>query len=145
MMQVPGDQIIEVVTVRYCLVPAIGPMFVSCLMTGTMMIGRALDRIPGTYFNFVFLDDCRDFRGMMKMAVMNVINMAIVSDCGMPTLRSVLMTMVRMNFRICHKRATRLLKVHLIKPELYRPLFHLEANIMMFVHGTCIGRRKKNS
>jgi len=118
MMQVPGDHIIDVVTVRYCLVPAIGPMSVSCLMTGTMMIGRASLRISGTYFNFVFLDDCRDFRGMMKMAVMNVINVAIVSDCGMPTVRSVLMTMVRMNFRICHKKATRLPKVRSIKQKL---------------------------
>jgi hypothetical protein len=94
-------------------------MFVPCLMTGTMMIGRASVRISGTYFNFVFLDDCRGFRGMMKMAVMNVINMAIVPDCGMPTLRSVLMTMVRMNFRICHKKATtRLLKAGSIKQKL---------------------------
>jgi hypothetical protein len=106
MMQVPGDQIIDVVTVRYCLVPAIGPMFVPCMMTGTMMIGRASVRISGTYFNFVFLDDCRDFLGMMKMAVMNVINMAVVPDCGVPTLRSVLMTVVRMNFRIWHKKLT---------------------------------------
>lgn len=116
----PGDQIIDVVTVRYCLVPAIGPMFVPGLMTGTMMIGRASVWISGAYFNFVFLDHCRTggLRGMMKMAVMNVINMAIVSDCGMTTLRSVYMTVVRMNFGICHKKATRLLRVHLIKPEL---------------------------
>ena len=115
-----GDQIIDVVTVRYCLVPAIGPMFVPCLMTGTMMIGRASVRISRTYFNFVFLDNSRagDFRGMMKMAVMNVINMAIVPDCGMPTLRSVLMTMVRMNFRVWHKKTNRLLKVGSIKQKL---------------------------
>jgi hypothetical protein len=119
MMQVTGDQIIDVVTVWYCLVSAIGPMFVPCLMTSTMMIGRASVWISGTYFNFVFLDDCRtgNFCGMMKMSVMNVINMAIVPDCGMPTRRSVLMTMVRMNFGICHKKVTELLKVHLIKPK----------------------------
>ena len=115
MMQVPIDQIIDVVTVRYCLVPAIGPMFVPWLMTRTMMIGRASVRISGTYFNFVFLDDCRGFRGMMKMAVMNVIYMAVVPDCGMPTLRPVLMTMVWMNFRVRHKKPIRPLKVGSIK------------------------------
>jgi len=42
MMQVPGDQIIDVVTVRYRHVPAIGPMFAPCLLIATMMIGMDL-------------------------------------------------------------------------------------------------------
>ena len=54
----------------------------------------------------------------MQVAVVNVIDMAFVFDCGMTTLWPVFVTVVWMSFRICHKRGTRLLKVSSVKPKL---------------------------
>lgn len=57
MVQVTVDEIINMVTVRYRLMPATGPVFMSSLVAAAMMIGSTALRVRRTDFEDMFLNE----------------------------------------------------------------------------------------
>jgi hypothetical protein len=98
MVKVAFDQIIDMVAVRDCLVPATGAVPMPRVVAAAVMVRRAALRVICTDFHDVVLDKLRAGRAnrMMELAFVEVIDVAPVFDCGVTALRAVLMTIVRM-------------------------------------------------
>ena len=88
MMQPPVHEIIGMVTVRNRLVTATRPM----PMAGASDLRRAGRRICRPHRYDMFIDMVAVH--MMQMAVMQIVDMAIVSNRGMPATRTMLMRMI---------------------------------------------------
>ena len=56
MMQMTINEVIDVLTMRYCLVPTPRPMFMPCLMACAMMIGCTAVGVFGADFYHMLLD-----------------------------------------------------------------------------------------
>jgi hypothetical protein len=89
MMEMSMDQIIHMISVRHRLVAAAGAMAMSLLMLAAIMIGGAVRGIIAIHFQAMFLHDGPGH--VMEMAIMEVIDVAIVLDPRMPALGSMLM------------------------------------------------------
>jgi hypothetical protein len=87
-MQVAGDEVIDMVAVRHGLVAATGSMPVALVMLVAVMLGRAGGRVTAAHLELVLLDPC--LPRMMQMAIMQVIDVAFVANAGMATVRAVL-------------------------------------------------------
>jgi hypothetical protein len=68
MVQVPVDQVVDVVAMRYCIMTASGCMLVSFVMVCAIVIGSALGLVAGTDAN----------RVLVNMIVMHVMQMIIM-------------------------------------------------------------------
>ncbi len=77
-MQVAGYDVVDVVSVRNCLVAAVGAVAVSLLVRAAGMLGRAIARIPVRHADPMFIDVVT--LNVMQMTVVQIIGMAIVPD-----------------------------------------------------------------
>jgi hypothetical protein len=100
MVQVAIDQIIDMVAVRHGLVAATGAVPVVLRMLAAIVSGRAALRIGGAHGDGVLVEMI--FVGVMKMAVMKIVDVALVSDRRMTATRTVLVRMVAMDVVRCH-------------------------------------------
>lgn len=94
MMQVAVDQIVNVITVRYCFVPASWPVDMPRFMAAAVMARRALVRIFRADLEPVFVHMIT--MRMMQMSIMQIIDMIAVPDGGMATVRAMLVVVVGM-------------------------------------------------
>jgi hypothetical protein len=81
MVQMPGDEIIDMIPMRNRFVTATGAMNVSRIMSGAAMVGCASIRVLVAHFNPVFVHMVRV--RMVKMAIVEIIHMAAVPDGNM--------------------------------------------------------------
>ena len=91
-MKVPIYQVINMVAMRDCLVSTLRPMHMPRRMSRAIMPGGAVLRIGRGYANHMFIDMV--FMRIMQMAVMQVIDVAIVHDSGVAAFRSMRMIMI---------------------------------------------------
>jgi hypothetical protein len=77
-MQMSADQIINMVAMRDCLMPTVRPMQMLGRMSGALMPRCAVLRIGRSYANHMFIDMA--FMRMMQMAVVQIVDVAIVHD-----------------------------------------------------------------
>jgi hypothetical protein len=98
MVQVTFDQIIDMVAMRHCLVPATRAVLMPTVVAAAVMVRRAALRVICTDFQDVVLDKRRAGRAdrMMELALMEVVDVAHVFHCGVTALWTVLMIIVRM-------------------------------------------------
>jgi hypothetical protein len=81
MVQMAGDEIVDVVAMWDCFVAATGSVNVSRIMSGAAMVGRATIRILVAYFNPMLVHMIRV--GMVKMSIVEVIDVVGVPDSNM--------------------------------------------------------------
>ena len=86
MMQMAVDEIVDMIAVRNRFVAAARAMNVSCVMSGTAMVWRASVRILVAHFNPVFIHMIGV--RMVKMAVVEIIQMVAVPDGNVAAARS---------------------------------------------------------
>jgi hypothetical protein len=86
MVQMTGDEIIDMIAVWNGFVTAAGSMNVSSIMSGAAMVGRASIRILAAHVNrmFVHVVAVR----MMKVAIVDIIQMVAVADGNVAAVRS---------------------------------------------------------
>jgi hypothetical protein len=90
MVQVAVDEIVDVIPMRHRFVAAAGSVNVARVVAAAAR--RALVRIFGAHFEpvLVYMIAVR----MMQMTVMQIINVIVVIDCSMSTVRAMLMVVV---------------------------------------------------
>jgi hypothetical protein len=74
-------KVIDMIAMRYRLVTAVRAVNVSSLMPITVVVRRAVSRIAGADLNPVFLHPIAV--GMMQVAIVKIISVAVVLDCRM--------------------------------------------------------------
>jgi hypothetical protein len=89
MMQLAAYEVIDMVAMRYCLVPAVWTMLMRA--SGFRCAAHG---ICGAHRNHMFVDVI--LMHVVEMAVVKIVHMAIVEDRGMSTVRAVLMGVVGM-------------------------------------------------
>jgi hypothetical protein len=87
MVQVSVDQIISVITVWNRLMTTAGAMSMRRLMVAASVLRRAAIRIRGSDFDHVFID--MTVVHMMQVAVVEIIDVAVMSNRGMTAARPV--------------------------------------------------------
>lgn len=90
------DQVIDMVTVRHCLVSTARPVDVVGVVMTASMIRRASFRILVTHGNHMLLDGTVSAR-MMKMPIVKIIGVAVMLDRSMSTASAVLMIVILMS------------------------------------------------
>jgi len=101
-VQMAGDQIINMVSVRHRLMSAVRAMAMFGLMPFAAMGGGASRRVLRGDTEPMFIDMVAV--RMMKMSVMEIIDMTVMEDGQMPTVRSVLMGVMLMDGVVAHRR-----------------------------------------
>lgn len=97
-MQMSADQVVDMIAVRNRLVAAIRAMLMSTLVVVAAVIRRAAIRIAIAYADpMLFYPIAAD---MMQMPVVQIIGVAVVPHCGVPTIRSMHMRMPFMRYRL---------------------------------------------
>ena len=91
-MKTAVDQVVDVIAVRYLLVPTAGAVDVARLMAAATR--RALVGIVSTDLDLVFVDVIA--MRMMQMAIVQIVYVVAVLDCGVSAARAMLMVMVSM-------------------------------------------------
>jgi len=87
-VEVPGHEVVLVVAVRYCFVTTTRSVAMGLFMLPTSVSRRAGDGISVTDVETMLVDVA--FVGMVEVPVVQVIDMAAVTDAGMPTSGGVL-------------------------------------------------------
>lgn len=98
MMKVTINQVIDMISVGNRLMPATGTMNVPVFVRGTV-VNHAAVRVCCAHRDSVFFDDSV-FALMMKMAVVEIIDVSVVPDRGVAAVFTVLVIVVRMGFAI---------------------------------------------
>lgn len=101
-VQMAGDQIIDMVSVRHGLMSAVRAMAMSGLMPLAAMGRRASSRVFRSDTEPMFIDVVAVW--MMKVSVMEIIGVVVMGDSWMPAVRSVLMTVMLMDGMVAHRR-----------------------------------------
>ena len=94
-VQVPADEVVDVVAVRNLLVTAAGLMHVRGLMLAAGVLGCAVGRIGGADLQDVLVDVVAV--RVMQMPVVQVVEVVAVPDRRVPAIGSVLVGVVWMN------------------------------------------------
>ncbi len=94
MMEVAGNAVVGVIAVRNCLMAAIGAMDMAGLMLAASVIrGAPIGIVAGDIYymliNVIFMR-------MVKVTIVQIVDVAAVSNCGVAAPRSVLVSMVGM-------------------------------------------------
>lgn len=92
MVQMPIDEVIHMIAMRHGLVAAARPMDMSGRMAAACVLGCAGIRVRGGHGDLVLVDMIAV--RVVKMAIVQVIDVALVHHCGMAASRSVLMVVV---------------------------------------------------
>ena len=104
MMQVTIHEVIDVITVGYCLVPTARAVLMPRFMAGATMIGRAPVRVVrADFYNVLLNERWVGLRRVVQTSVVNVIDMTFVFDRGVAAVWSVPVTVVGMGVGIAHK------------------------------------------
>ena len=91
-VQVPIDEVIDVVAMWHRFVTAAGAMDVSCFVAAAVVVGRAGVRVGGADGDAVFIDVVAV--RVVQVAVVQVIDVAVVLDGGVAAARAVLVCVV---------------------------------------------------
>ena len=91
-VQVPIDEVIDVVAMWHRFVTAAGAMDVSCFVAAAVVVGRAGVRVGGADSDAVFIDVAAV--RVVQVAVVQVVNVAVVLDGGVAAARAVLVRVV---------------------------------------------------
>ena len=96
MMQMPADEVVHMITVWHSLVPTARPMHVPCIVPAALVRGRASGwvRLIDRYAVLVYMA----LMGMMQMAVVEIIHVPIMHDCGVAAVGAVLVIVVAVLF-----------------------------------------------
>jgi hypothetical protein len=99
MVKVTFDQIIDMPAVGHCLVPTPWTVDMTGLVTAAMMVRCTAIRVLVVDFDRVLFDHVRagDLR-MMKVTVMQIVDMAAMFDSDMATVLGVLVSVIGMAF-----------------------------------------------
>ena len=81
-MEVTRDEIVDVVAVRDGLVTTSGRVLVPLLMPSTGVVRRASGRVGLAHVKLMLVDVT--IVRVMKMAIVEVVDMVAVPDCGVP-------------------------------------------------------------
>jgi hypothetical protein len=92
MVQMTVDQIVDVVAVRNCLVPAAAAVYMTLGMPSTIVAGRAAVRMCGVYFNPMVVHVIPV--SVMQMAVVEIIGMALMLDFRVAAIRAMLVVVL---------------------------------------------------
>lgn len=95
MMEMPVHQIIDMIPMRHGFVATPWTMSVIRVMLTTLMARGALRRIVFGHFQLVALHSI--LAHVMKMTIVQIIDMIAVPDCGMATSGLMLMLVIGMN------------------------------------------------
>ncbi|HTF72479.1 MAG TPA: hypothetical protein VK638_58400, partial [Edaphobacter sp.] len=95
-MQVPGYQIVDVVTVGNGHVSAICPMLMGGIMAFALMTVCAVRRVGGIHRKRVLIH--MTFVQRVEVSVVEIVSVIVVLDRCMPAILAVLMGMVFVNF-----------------------------------------------
>jgi hypothetical protein len=88
-MQVVVNQVIDVVPVWYRLVAAVRTVNMLLIMPGALVIGRAFLRVDRAYFDVVVIHVVAV--GMMQVAIVKIVGVAIMFHSHMATVRAMVM------------------------------------------------------
>jgi len=91
-VQVPVNEVINVVAVRHRLVTAPRAVPVVLVMLSAIVVRCAVRRVGGAYRHRVLLDAA--LAVVVQVAVVQVVNVALVLDAGVPATRAVLMVVI---------------------------------------------------
>jgi hypothetical protein len=91
-MQVSVDQVVDVVSVRHCLVPASRTMQMRAVMPAAPVLGRAPVRIGRRHIDAVLVHVI--LVHVVHMTVVEVVDVIAMANGGMPALGTVLMGVV---------------------------------------------------
>lgn len=91
-MQVSGDEVVNVITMRNSLVAAIFAMLVVCVVTATSVSLGTGGRVGSGDSKNVLIN--MSIMKRVKMAIMKIIDMVHVPDCNVAATRTVLVGMV---------------------------------------------------
>lgn len=94
MVQMPVDKVIYMIAVRNGLMPATRPMNMAWLMTAATMVRRATIGIAVADFDHVLINMVA--MGMMKVAIMQIINVIAMAHRDVATSGTMNVIMVRM-------------------------------------------------
>jgi hypothetical protein len=97
MMQMAIDEVIDMIAMRHRLVAATGTVAVSLIMTAALMLGGAGIGVRGRHLERVLFHAAAG--GMMQMAIVEVIGVAIVLDGRVAARRPMLMRVPLMSVR----------------------------------------------
>lgn len=89
MVQMPVHQIVGVVSVRYCGVPAVRAVAMTGVVLTAVVVRRAVGWVPGTDRQPVFVHV--SVVRVMEVAVVKIVDMAVVPDRRVSAARTVLM------------------------------------------------------
>jgi len=92
MVKASVDEIADMVAMGYGLMPAAGPMNVPRLMPVAHEIRRAGVRIAIAHFNFVLVDMVAE--NVVKVTIVDVVNVIAMPDRSMTAARAVLMRVI---------------------------------------------------
>ncbi|AOJ35023.1 hypothetical protein WJ16_26085 [Burkholderia metallica] len=117
-MEMAVDQVVDVIAVRYLLVPAAGAVDMARLMAAATR--RALVRIVCTDLDRVLVDMIA--MRMMQMAIVQIVDVVAVLDCGVSAARAMLMVMVSMVRFVAWAHACLLVRTGTFDDRLAMPL-----------------------
>lgn len=100
MVQVTVDQVVDMIAVRHRLVAAAWTVLVAFWMARAIVVRRAAIGIGRTHGDDVLIEVV--LVRMMKMAVVEIVDVAIVPYRRVTALRAVLVRVVAMDFMIAH-------------------------------------------
>lgn len=109
MMQVAIDQIIDMVAVRHLRMAAVCSVNVVLVVPFALMVRRAGVRIFGTDFDHMFIDVIA--MNKMQMAIVQIIDVAVVSDGRVAAAGTVLMRVIGVGLTGAHLIAPLMWKV----------------------------------
>ena len=95
-MKMVGDAVIHMVAVRHCLVAAARAMNMTRLMPAATMVGGAIVGVLARYLDHVLVD--MTFMRMVKVPVVQIVDVATVAHGRVPASQPVLMSMVSMGW-----------------------------------------------
>lgn len=101
-VQVAGDQIIDMVSVRHCLMSAVRAMAMSGLMPIAAVAWRASRRVLGGDVEPMFIDMVAV--DMVQVSVVQIVGVAVMCDGRMAAVSPMLIAMLIMNGVVVHCR-----------------------------------------
>ena len=107
-MEMPIDQIVDMIAVRHRFVAATGAMCMGLRMASAKVFGRAIFRIVACNSNYMFISVIPVL--VMQMPVMQIIDMIIMHDTRMAALRPVWMSMIFVLWQVTISHLAFLLK-----------------------------------
>jgi hypothetical protein len=103
MVQMPGDQVVDMISVRYGLVSATGPMSVRRIVGTTSMGWRAKSRVRCADGDCVLVHAI--LLRVVQMAVVKVVNVPVVIHGSMATAGAVLVCVIGVRLVIGHEQS----------------------------------------